>query len=289
MNRLWSLPSDRFLKLGEKPLVMGIVNVTPDSFFEGSRALDPERAVERALRMIEEGADIIDFGAESTRPGAQAVDPAEESKRLVPVLRRFRAVSNAVISVDTRRAIVARKALDEGADIVNDISAASDPTMARLVSSTGAGIVLMHMKGAPETMQDNPQYRDCAIEVRDQLLIAAEHLLEAGVDSKAIVLDPGIGFGKLLSHNLELLRRLPLLADTGYPVLVGLSRKRFIGEITGKKLAADRLPGSLAAACAAWAAGADVFRVHDVAATRDALDVFFRIATPASRSPLKEG
>lgn len=274
MKRSWRLRSERSLVLGTEPLLMGIVNVTPDSFFEGSRAFDPSEAAARALRLLGEGAHIVDFGAESTRPGSDPVDADEEIRRLIPALREFRRLSDAPVSVDTRRAAVAEAALGEGADIINDISAAADPGMAQLIAKTGAGVVLMHMQGRPATMQVAPAYVSCAAEVRDHLLRSAGRLLEAGADREAIVLDPGIGFGKLLGHNIELIRRLPLLLECGYPVLVGLSRKRFIGELAGAASAADRLPGSLAAACAAWLSGADIFRVHDVEATRAALTVF---------------
>lgn len=259
--------------MGERPLVMGIVNLTPDSFFPGSRAPEPAQAVKRALALLEEGADILDFGAESTRPGSAAVDPKEEIKRLVPALRAFRARSGAVISVDTRKAEVARAALEEGADIVNDIAALSDPGMAALVARTGAGLVLMHMLGEPSTMQANPVYEDCAVQVAHYLRDAAARAAEAGISKNSIILDPGIGFGKTLEHNLDILKRLYLLAECGYPVLVGLSRKRFIGEISGKPVE-ERLAGSLGAACAAWLGGADIIRVHDVAQTKDALALF---------------
>ncbi|HWR10221.1 MAG TPA: dihydropteroate synthase [Rectinemataceae bacterium] len=273
MKRYLSLPGSRTLELGVRPVIMGIVNVTPDSFFGESRRLDPLEAAERALALIGEGADILDFGAESTRPGSAPVDPEEEKRRLIPAIRQFRKLSSAVISVDTRRADVAAAALDEGADIVNDIGALGDPSMAEAVARAGAAVVLMHMLGDPSTMQENPRYDDCAVEVRDFLGAATRKALDAGVSRAGIVLDPGIGFGKRLEHNLDLLERLYLLAESGYPVLVGLSRKRFVGEITGKPVE-ERLAGSLGAACAARARGADIFRVHDVAATMDALKVF---------------
>lgn len=273
MKRYLSLPAGRSLELGLRPIIMGIVNVTPDSFFSDSRRLDPELAAQRALELLGEGADILDFGAESTRPGSEPVDAAEERRRLIPALRCFRARSSALVSVDTRRADVARAALDEGADIINDIGALGDPGMASAVAASGAAIVLMHMRGNPATMQQNPEYGDCAIEVRDFLLASARKALEAGIAGSGIILDPGIGFGKQLSHNLDLLRRLYLLAESDYPVLVGLSRKRFIGELTGKPVE-DRLAGGLGGACASWMRGADIFRVHDVAATKDALAVF---------------
>ncbi len=273
MKRLLSLPGNRSIELGLKPVVMGIVNVTPDSFFGDSRRLDPVEAAERAVAMLAEGADILDFGAESTRPGSCPVEPGEEIRRLIPAIKEFRRRSSAIVSVDTRHAETARAALAEGVDIINDIGAMSDPGMAEAVFIGRAAIVLMHMQGQPGTMQDLPVYADCALEVRDFLLGGAAKALEAGILPQNIVLDPGIGFGKSLEHNLDLLRRLHLLADCGYPVLVGLSRKRFIGEITGMPVE-GRLAGSLGAACAAWGTGADIFRVHDVGPTRNALDVY---------------
>jgi dihydropteroate synthase len=273
MKRSLSLPGNRSIELGARPIVMGIVNVTPDSFFGDSRKLDPLEAAEKALAMCAEGADMLDFGAESTRPGSTEVSPDEEIRRLLPALREFRRRSSAIVSVDTRHAATARAALDEGADIINDIGALSDPGMAETVARAKAALVLMHMQGEPGTMQNTPFYRDCAREVKDFLLRKAAYALEAGIPGDMVILDPGIGFGKLLEHNLDLLRRLHLLADCGYPVLVGLSRKRFVGEITGKPIE-GRMPGSLGAACAAWRTGADIFRVHDVGPTRDALDVY---------------
>lgn len=273
MKRFLSLPGSRTLELGLRPAIMGIVNVTPDSFFGDSRRPDPILAAERALALVQEGADILDFGAESTRPGSEPVSPGEEARRLIPAIREFRKRSKALLSVDTRRAEVARAALDEGADMINDIGALRAAGMADAVARSGAAIVLMHMRGEPATMQGDPVYADCAVEVRDFLLGAARTALDAGIAASSIILDPGIGFGKLLEHNLDLLRRLSLITDCGYPVLVGLSRKRCIGELTGQPVE-GRLAGSLGAACAAWAQGVDIFRVHDVAATRDALRVF---------------
>lgn len=290
MKSILRLPSDRCLDLGGEPCVMGIVNVTPDSFFASSRRLDPQAAAERGLELEAEGASILDFGAESTRPGSRPLEEGEEASRLIPAIREFRRRSKAALSVDTRRASVARAALDEGADMVNDISGLADPLMAGIAARAGAALVLMHMKGEPATMQDAPYYADCFAEVRDFLLASAEKALDAGVDPRSIVLDPGIGFGKTLEHNIGLLRALPLLADCGYPVLVGLSRKRMVGELTGKGVE-ERGPGSLGGACAAWALGARILRVHDVAAARDALRVFSSIweRSPASESVRGEG
>ena len=288
MRRSISLPRGRNIECGFVPLVMGIVNLTPDCFFADSRRLDPLEAADRALALIGEGASILDFGAESTRPGSRELDPAEERGRLIPALREFRRKSaDSVVSVDTRHAETARAALDEGADIVNDVSALGDTGMAAVAASYGAAVVLMHMKGVPRTMQEEPHYSDCVVEVRDFLLLAAAKALEAGIPASGIVLDPGIGFGKLYAHNLDLLQRLYLLEDCRYPVLIGLSRKRIIGELTGKSVE-ERLAGSIGAACAAWARGADILRVHDVAATVDALRTFSAIVGRAGRDKTEE-
>jgi dihydropteroate synthase len=251
---------------------MGIVNLTHDSFYEGSRFLDPGSAADKALELQSQGAAILDFGAESTRPGSVSMDPAEEIRRLVPALRLFRRQSDGFVSIDTRHASVARACLDEGADLINDISGLGDAEMASVVATHGAGLVLMHMQGQPSTMQQSPHYEDCATEVRDFLMQRLSLALDQGVHPRGVVLDPGIGFGKTLTHNLDLLSRLHLLTETGYPVLVGLSRKRFIGELTGRDVQ-DRLAGSIGAACAAYAKGAAIFRVHDVAPTLEALKV----------------
>jgi dihydropteroate synthase len=257
---------------------MGIVNLTPDSFFADSRRLDPLEAADRAQALVGEGAAMLDFGAESTRPGSRELDPEEEAARLIPALREFRRRdSSTALSVDTRHEAAARAALDEGADIVNDIAALGDPGMASTAARYGAAVVLMHMKGEPATMQEKPSYADCAVEVRDALLGRVSLALAAGIPASAIVLDPGIGFGKAYVHNLDLIERLYLLTECGYPVLVGLSRKRMIGELTGRDVD-ERLAGSLGAACAAWARGADILRVHDVAATVDALGAFSALA-----------
>jgi dihydropteroate synthase len=258
---------------------MGIVNVTPDSFSDGGRYADAEAASAHALRLLEEGADIVDVGGESTRPGSDPVAPSEERDRVLPVIQRLRAdAPDAVISVDTRRAEVAAEALEAGAHIVNDVSAAADPAMLGLLHETGAGLVLMHMKGEPKTMQDEPFYDDVVKEVRYFLHDRVEHATAAGIPREAIAVDPGIGFGKDLGHNLALLRSLRELHDLAAAVVVGASRKRFIGTLTGEEDPTARLEGSLAAA--SWSAlhGADVVRVHDVAATVRALRVTDAIA-----------
>ena len=254
------------------PLVMGIVNVTPDSFSDGGTNFDPRAALESARAMLAAGADIIDVGGESTRPGAETVTPQQELARVLPVVRAL-AESGAVVSVDTRHPEVASACVASGAAVVNDISGFSDPAMVALAASGDAGLVVMHMKGDPRTMQDAPRYDDVVAEVAAYLKAQALMLEAAGVARERIALDPGIGFGKTTAHNLELLRRLGEIVALGYPVLVGASRKRFIGEITGVAEPRERLAGSLAAALVAIDAGAAILRVHDVAETAAALAI----------------
>lgn len=259
-----------------RPLLMGIVNLTPDSFWEGSRAPDTAAAVDLALRLADEGADLLDLGAESSRPGSLPVDPALELERLLPVLRRLRPLTSLPLTIDTVRAATAAAALEAGADAINDISAGTrDPGMLPCVARARAGLVLMHMQGTPETMQDAPGYADVVAEIAAWLAARCAAAEAAGVERARIAVDPGIGFGKTPAHNLALLRAGTSLAG-GRPLLVGASRKSFIGAVTGAG-APERLPGSLAALAAAWRAGATVVRVHDVAASRQFLDVLAAI------------
>ncbi|MDR0707437.1 MAG: dihydropteroate synthase [Treponema sp.] len=259
-------------------LVMAIVNCTNDSFFPHSRAADAEAAVEKALRAVEDGADIIDIGGESTRPGAAYIDEEEESRRVLPVIRGIRRRSAASISVDTRKAAVAAAALEAGANIINDISALEDdPDMGRVCAAHRAKVVLMHKKGAPETMQNDPFYQDVVGEVASYLKDAAQRALDAGVARENIILDPGVGFGKRLEDNMALIKRLAAIRALGYPVLVGLSRKTFIGDMTGRGVE-DRLAGTLAANAAAIMAGADIIRVHDVKESVDMVKVLHGVA-----------
>jgi dihydropteroate synthase len=268
------LSGERSLRFDSGPLVMGIVNVTPDSFYPLSRRAGPAEAAEAALAMEASGAAIVDLGGESTRPGSAAVGDEEELERVVPAIEAIRARSGVPISVDTRKASVARAALAAGADLVNDVSGfGHDPAMAALAAEAGAAVILMHMQGLPATMQDSPRYADCALEVRDYLALAASRAIAAGVRGDRILLDPGIGFGKRLEDNLDILSRLGLLAELGYPIVIGLSRKAVIGAITGKAVG-ERLSGSLGAACAACLGGASILRVHDVGETVDALAAF---------------
>ncbi len=279
LNRL-RLPNGHSLDLGRAPehlpCIMGIVNITQDSFFEGSRRPEPIAAIETALEMIRQGASIIDFGAESTRPGSMEIDSEEELSRILPVLEGFRAASDAVVSVDTRHPKVAEAALAAGADIINDIEALQRPGMANIVAKAKAAAILMHMQGTPQNMQQTPSYENCLVEVCSFLEGAANHAIEAGIYPDAIILDPGIGFGKLREHNLALLQGIERIASLGYPVLIGLSRKRLIGELTGRDVA-DRLAGSLGAALAAWLNGAQILRVHDVEETVDAFRAFHEV------------
>jgi dihydropteroate synthase len=258
---------------------MGVVNVTPDSFSDGGRYWRPDDACRHARRLVDEGADVLDVGGESTRPGAEPVSAEEELRRVLPVIREA-AGRGVPVSVDTVKAPVAAAALEAGAVIVNDVSALGDPEMGPLVARTGAGLVLMHMQGTPRTMQDDPQYGDVVVEVRGFLAERREAAEGCGIPRESIVLDPGIGFGKTARHNIELLASLDRLAELGSPVLVGVSRKRFIGVLTGIGEPSERGPGSLAAALAARWRGGTLFRVHDVAATRQAMTVFEAIGPP---------
>ena len=261
--------------LGPDPVLVGVLNVTPDSFSDGGDFLVPEKAASRAAAMLDEGAEIIDVGGESTRPGSDPVPQEEEARRVVPVIRAILADRpDAVISIDTYRAATAGVALAAGARVVNDVTALrGDPRMADVVAGSGCPVVLMHMLGEPKTMQRDPRYEDVVREVRCFLAARAEHAFAAGVERENIILDPGIGFGKTLEHNLTLLRHLDALVELGFPVLVGASRKRFIGRITGVEEARERVFGTVAANVLAYERGATLFRVHDVRANREALAV----------------
>jgi dihydropteroate synthase len=255
------------IDFSRRTVVMGILNITPDSFYDGGHRKDPCQAIADGVAMVEAGAEILDIGGESTRPGARPVAAAEELARVLPVLRGLRSEVKVPISVDTYKSEVAQATLDAGADIVNDISALRfDADMVTVVARERVPLVLMHMQGTPRTMQAEPRYGDVVGEVRAFLAAQAAMAVERGVAADAVILDPGIGFGKNLDHNLELLRNLPLLAALGHPLLVGASRKAFIGKILNAE-PADRLEGSLAAAVAAVLGGANILRVHDVRQT----------------------
>ncbi|MFN7015720.1 MAG: dihydropteroate synthase [Fimbriimonadales bacterium] len=254
--------------LGQRTLVMGVLNATPDSFYDGGRYTTLEAALARAEQMLAEGADILDIGGESTRPGSQPVPEEEEIRRVIPLVEAIASrFPEATLSVDTTKSRVAQLALSAGACIVNDISGATfDPRMLEVTAQAGALIVLMHIKGTPQTMQQNPTYDDVVAEVKATLHAHAQRALQAGIPHERIWLDPGIGFGKTVQHNLQLLRGLPELAALGFPVLVGTSRKSFIGHILGGLPPEERLEGTLATLALAVAWGADIVRVHDVKA-----------------------
>jgi dihydropteroate synthase len=252
------------------PIVMGVVNVTPDSFSDGGEWLDPRAAIAHGRDLVAQGAAILDIGGESTRPGAQPVTEAEELRRVVPVLEGL-AGAGARLSIDTSKAAVAAAAIDAGATVVNDVTALrGDPAMAALVAERGCDVCLMHMLGEPRTMQRDPRYDDVVDDVKAFLARRLELAVGAGISEQRVWLDPGIGFGKTTDHNLELLARLDEIVALGRPVVIGTSRKSFLGTITGRD-AGERVPGTIATNVLALARGARVFRVHDVAQARDAL------------------
>jgi dihydropteroate synthase len=258
---------------------MGVLNITPDSFSDGGVHFDPERAIAAGLAMAQAGADIIDVGGESTRPFSSLTDPAEECARVVPVIRGL-ADAGLVVSVDTRNAATMQAALNSGARIVNDVSALThDPAAAPLIASRGCPVVLMHMRGEPSTMMNFASYTDVASEVAAELVGCIEAARQAGVKHAQIMLDPGIGFAKQPAQSVELLRRLPELALLGFPILIGVSRKGFIGRLTGVSEPRERLAGSLAAGLFAVARGASFLRVHNVTETFQALHVWHALAT----------
>jgi dihydropteroate synthase len=262
-------------------LVMGILNVTPDSFSDGGQFLDPEAAIEHGVRMAAEGAALIDVGGESTRPGSKPVSPAEQIRRTVPVIGALAERIDIPISIDTTDFDVARAALLAGASIINDITALSDARMAEVAVQQQVPVVLMHMQGAPDTMQTEPQYNDVVAEVRDFLVARAEKAVRLGIPKERVFIDPGIGFGKTLEHNLLLLRNLDKLVATGYRVLVGPSRKGSIGKITGRDKPADRVFGTAAAVAHCVMAGVSIVRVHDAPEMVDVVKVTRAIAGPA--------
>lgn len=274
----------RLLELGVVTLdlsgttrIMGILNVTPDSFSDGGAfvssggRIDHSKAVEHALIMTEDGADIIDIGGESTRPGSARVSLAEELDRVLPVIDGIKRHSSVILSIDTSKAAVARAAVGAGASIINDVSGGSlDPEMLDAVRQTGAAFIIMHMKGAPADMQVNPVYNDVVAEVRGVLAERAKMARDAGISPSKILLDPGIGFGKTLEHNLALINRLDTIAALGYPVVLGVSRKAFIGKLTGAEAPYDRMEGTIASSVIGIVRGAAILRVHDVKAVKRA-------------------
>lgn len=273
VSRIWHL-GKRQLTLNQQPLVMGILNVTPDSFSDGGKHATPQIAIENALNMLHDGADIIDIGGESTRPYSDPVGVNEEIDRILPVIEGLASELTIPISIDTSKAKVAKVALDAGAEILNDVTGLQgDPEMINIAMNSDAGLCLMHMQGNPQNMQDNPSYEDIVSEIVDYLIARRDFCLAAGIDPRRICLDPGIGFGKTHEHNLTLLKNATRFQETGCPILIGHSRKGFIGQILGDK-SADRTAGTLGVSLAMAAAGAQVLRVHDVKPTVDALKLF---------------
>jgi len=262
---------DRDHQPRELPLLMGIVNVTPDSFSDGGSFTDPQRAIDHALQLATDGADILDVGGESTRPGALPVSVGEEMRRVVPVIERLRQQTDRLISVDTTKAEVARQSLQAGADIINDISGLTfDVEMPSVCADTGCGVIAMHIQGTPQTMQNDPRYDDVVASVCRFLSDRLRFLEEAGIPRERIALDPGIGFGKTAQHNIDLLSKIPDLRALGRPVLIGHSRKRFLAKVLGRPVD-ERTSGTIGVSLAVAALGADIIRIHDVRETRDAL------------------
>ena len=268
MSRAFSFASPR-------PLVMGVVNVTPDSFSDGGRFFDASRAIAQGLRLREEGADLVDVGGESTRPGAAPVTAEEELRRVVPVVESL-AREGVAVSIDTMKPAVMRAAIDAGCAVVNDVLGLRAQGALDAVAKANVGVVAMHMQGTPGTMQEEPRYDDVVREVTQFLLERAAALQAAGVDRGRIALDPGFGFGKTVEHNKLLFRALPRIASHGYPLLAGVSRKKMIGDFTGRP-AAERTAGSVAAALMAVQNGASIVRVHDVKETVDAINVWMEL------------
>jgi dihydropteroate synthase len=266
-------------ELGQRPLIMGIVNVTPDSFSDGGQFFDSKMAIAHALHLVDEGADIIDIGGESTRPGAHKVKADEELSRVMPVIEALSSKSDIPISIDTNKSEVAAKALKAGATIVNDISAlAFDEKIAKVAAECGAYLILMHIRGTPADMQSDTKYNDIIGEIRSYLAAASDKALSSGIAKDKIIIDPGIGFGKSVDGNFTILKNLHRFLDLGYPLMVGVSRKSFIGK---ELKIEERLEGSLAAACYAVLNGADIVRVHDVAQTKRAVTMIEKITGAA--------
>lgn len=287
-RRSFSFPlsGGRALRLGEPPAIFGVINATPDSFSDGGRFLAADAARDRALEMIEEGVNVIDVGGESTRPNAEPVSAAEETGRVVPVVLSIRATSTIPISIDTTKASVAAAALDAGADIINDVSALlEDSAMAPLARDRGAPVILMHRRGTPKDMQLDPRYDDVAREVYEFLAARVRALRRQGLDPDRMIVDPGIGFGKTVEHNLTLLRDLDELRSLGLPVLVGASRKSFMGRLLGELDVEERLASTLAAHAAAVLFGASAIRVHDVRQHRHLVTVLQAISLGAKPPP----
>ena len=275
---------DRMIEFHAKPLIMGVVNVTPDSFFDGGRYVDTAAAVAHAVRLVEEGADLLDIGAESTRPGADVVNEAEECRRAIPVVAAVAKAVTVPISIDTSKAAVARRALDAGAILVNDVTALrGDPAMVDVVARTGAGIVLMHMNGMPRTMQQAPYYDDVVGEISDFFEERIRYAMAHGIVRRQIILDPGIGFGKLLVHNLTLLAQLRHFLQFECPLLIGVSHKAFLGQLVDRPVQ-ERQWATAAAVAMAVDRGAGILRVHDVKGMKDVVRVAAAISQPTIES-----
>ncbi len=258
-----------------QPRIMGIVNVTPDSFSDGGRFVSAKDAIAHAMKLEEDGADILDIGGESTRPGAATVSLDEELRRVMPVIEGLAGRVRSRLSIDTRKAEVMRRAANAGVHLLNDVSAlAHDPQSLRVAAETRLPVVLMHAQGNPDTMQREPKYKDALLDVFDQMDARIEICVRAGIPRERLIVDPGIGFGKTAAHNLEIVSGLSLYHTLGTPVMLGVSRKSFIGSLTGAVDPADRVPGSLAAALVGVMQGAQILRVHDVAATRQAITIW---------------
>jgi len=278
------LPGGRIIDLSKGPVVMGVINATPDSFSDGGEHLEPSRAIERAFEMVEEGAGIIDIGGESSRPGSSGPGADEELSRVAPILEGLAGRIDVPISIDTRRASVARAAVDLGACIINDISGLThDPEMTAAAVGSGAAVIVMHMQGTPETMQDDPRYDDAVSEIIEWLAERTGELISAGLRKDKIIIDPGIGFGKRLIDNLAIFREMGDFRALGFPILVGYSRKAFIGALTGRGTD-GRLPGGLAALGMCLGGGARIVRVHDVRETVDFIKVWKAIAEKGNGS-----
>ncbi len=280
--RHWRVGGGRILRFDERPLIMGVVNVTPDSFSDGGLHLDPDRAVAHGRALVAAGADIVDVGGESTRPGADPVGAGAESARVVPVVEQL-AGDGTVVSVDTSKPEVAEAAIAAGAAIVNDVAALTGPGMLQAVAATDAGVVLMHMQGDPRTMQLDPHYQEVVDEVGGYLVGRARHARDAGIAGDRVCLDPGIGFGKTVAHNLELLRRLPELVGAGFPVALGVSRKSFLAKVLGPLSLDERDEATAGVTALATLAGVAVIRVHDVERSVRAARLASAIVLPRSQ------
>lgn len=270
------LAKGRKIQLGKRSLIMGVLNTTPDSFSDGGQFNITSKALDHSLRMLEEGADIIDIGGESTRPGSDPVSEKEELKRVIPVITELKRIKpDCIISIDTQKTEVAKTAIDAGADIINDVSGLQNSKKIAVVSGeTGAGLILMHMLGTPKTMQNNIKYQNFLADIKQFLLQSAETAISIGVDKTQIMIDPGIGFGKTLEHNLRILANISLFKDTGFPVLVGPSRKAFIGKLTNEEDPLKREWGTAGAIAYLAAQKTDVVRVHNVKGIKQLLTVF---------------